>query len=214
MASLFSNTSNIDLLWELTIDQFHLQKNDSFLQNIRFIFESNLSLFNPHVSTSVLELNKLFLSQIITAINKLFPNLKNMKRINISGEEEKITVENMASLVEEKLIQRQNDIPLKKKVTFNEDNEIFEKLNKIDISLNEITDLSNYDEQHSLSLADFEKSNAQPLADFEKSNATNYSQSSNTSKKKNNEPLFTFTELLHKINNLESKMDQIIAKLT
>jgi len=109
----------------------------------------------------------------------------------------------MASLVEEKLIQRQNDIPLKKKVTFNEDNEIFEKLNKIDISLNEITDLSNYDEQHSLS-----------LADFEKSNATNYSQSSNTSKKKNNEPLFTFTELLHKINNLESKMDQIIAKLT
>lgn len=89
----FNNKQNLNLLWDVLLDEFHINNaNKNLLNNIKIVFESNINPFilksNPRAS--IMELNKNFLSQVVLAVNRLFPNLKNqqtIKRITISNEE-------------------------------------------------------------------------------------------------------------------------------
>lgn len=89
----FKNKQNLALLWNIILDELHINtSNKNLMNNINAIFEGNI---NPFVSranknTTLMELNKLFLSQVVLAVNRLFPNFtqeQNIKRITISDEE-------------------------------------------------------------------------------------------------------------------------------
>ena len=89
----FKNKQNLALLWNIILDELHINtSNKNLMSNINAIFEGNI---NPFVSRSnknstLMELNKLFLSQVVLAVNRLFPNFtqeQNIKRITISDEE-------------------------------------------------------------------------------------------------------------------------------
>lgn len=91
--SIFLNKQNIKLLWDVLLDELRLDTNNTTLvSNIRTVFESNINPFTSKASqTSLLvDLNKLFLSQVVIAVYRLFPKIKqelDLKRINISSEE-------------------------------------------------------------------------------------------------------------------------------
>jgi len=91
--SIFLNKQNIKLLWDVLLDELRLDTNNTTLvSNIRTVFESNINPFISKASqTSLLvDLNKLFLSQVVIAVYRLFPKIKqelDLKRINISSEE-------------------------------------------------------------------------------------------------------------------------------
>lgn len=80
------------MLWEVLLDEINInQENKTMMTNIRAVFESNVTPFlaRANVNSGLMNLNKLFLSQVLTAVNRLFPNLqqeKQMKLINISNE--------------------------------------------------------------------------------------------------------------------------------
>jgi hypothetical protein len=88
----FLNSKNVSMLWEVLLDELNINPNSSTLvQNIKTVFDGNISLFttkaNPNMG--LMNLNKLFLNQVLIAVNQLFPNLKQdqqMKLINISDE--------------------------------------------------------------------------------------------------------------------------------
>lgn len=85
----FKNGSNLELLWEVLLDELNINKtNTNVMKNIRTIFESNITLFliNGNPKSSIIDLNKQFLSQVVIAVNKLIPELKRVKRINILDE--------------------------------------------------------------------------------------------------------------------------------
>lgn len=87
----FMVKDNINLLWDVLLDELHInQTNKSLMSNIRVIFESNIKPFSSRInpSSSIMELNKLFLSQVVLAVNRLlFPKEKIIKRIKIEDEE-------------------------------------------------------------------------------------------------------------------------------
>ena len=81
------------MLWEVLLDELKINhQNTSLVSNVRSVFENNISLFlskaNPN--SGLMNLNKIFLSQIVTAVNRLFPNInqqqQSTKLINISDE--------------------------------------------------------------------------------------------------------------------------------
>jgi hypothetical protein len=83
------------LLDELKIDT----NNKAIVSNIRTVFESNIQPFTKNTTANMggnvqlVSLNKQFLSQVVIAVNRLFPNLKQeqeFKRIQISSEEAQI----------------------------------------------------------------------------------------------------------------------------
>ena len=85
----FVKRENIELLWDVLLDELCIDVNNKQLSgNIRVVFEKNISPFvaraNPNAN--LIELNKTFLKQLIIAINKLFPSLRNMKKIQIGDE--------------------------------------------------------------------------------------------------------------------------------
>jgi hypothetical protein len=97
----FTNKQNLNLLWNVLLDEFNINKsNQSLINNIKFVFESNI---NPFISranpkSNIMELNKNFLAQVVLAVNKLFPNFtsfnevrqnqeQHIKRITISDED-------------------------------------------------------------------------------------------------------------------------------
>jgi hypothetical protein len=85
----FVKRQNIELLWDVLLDELCIDANNKQLTgNIRVVFEKNISPFvaraNPNAN--LIELNKTFLKQLIVAINKLFPSLRNMKKIQIGDE--------------------------------------------------------------------------------------------------------------------------------
>jgi hypothetical protein len=90
--SKFSDKQNIKILWDVLLGELNMKNdNTNLVNNIRTIFESNIAPFiarmNPN--SSLLNHNKLFLSQVVIAVNRLFPNLKQqqkMQKINISDE--------------------------------------------------------------------------------------------------------------------------------
>jgi len=94
----FTNKQNIQLLWEVLLDELQINNNNkSLVNNIRNVFESNIHPFTSRTkpNASIIELNKQFLSQVVLAVNKLFPNFneikqrqeQNIKRIQIATEE-------------------------------------------------------------------------------------------------------------------------------
>jgi hypothetical protein len=85
----FVKRENIELLWDVLLDELCIDVNNKQMAgNIRVVFEKNINPFisNVNPTTSLVELNKTFLKQIMIAINKLFPNLRNMKKIQIGDE--------------------------------------------------------------------------------------------------------------------------------
>jgi hypothetical protein len=91
--SRFLTKQNINLLWDVLLDELHIDPNNkSIVTNIRTVFESNINPFTKNVNQNaqLVILNKQFLSQVLIAVNRLFPNLKQeqeFKRIQISSEE-------------------------------------------------------------------------------------------------------------------------------
>ena len=93
--SKFLNKQNIKLLWDVLLDELRIDPtNKTVLSNIRTVFESNINPFTKNTSVNsnvqLVNLNKQFLSQVVIAVNRLFPNLgqeKDFKRIQISTEE-------------------------------------------------------------------------------------------------------------------------------
>lgn len=88
----FRKKENLILLWEVLLDELDIKTdNPQLISNVKRIFDSNINPFiskaNPQ--TNLIELNKIFLKQVSTAINRLMPGLKqqNIKKITISDEE-------------------------------------------------------------------------------------------------------------------------------
>jgi len=101
LQSQFTNKDNLNLLWNVLLDEFQIDSSNSkLINNVKFVFESNI---NPFISranqgSNIMELNKQFLSQVVLAVNKLLPNFtnfngvkqnqeQNIKRITISDED-------------------------------------------------------------------------------------------------------------------------------
>ena len=88
----FLNNKNVSMLWEVLLDELHINPNSSsVVQNIKTVFDGNISLFTTRANPNagLMNLNKLFLNQVLIAVNQLFPNLKQeqqIKLINISDE--------------------------------------------------------------------------------------------------------------------------------
>lgn len=91
----FKKKDNISILWIVLLDEIRvLGSETNILNSIKQIFDKNINLFigNANNSNTLIELNKQFLVQIISAINVLFPHLKersNMKSITIYPDEVK-----------------------------------------------------------------------------------------------------------------------------
>ena len=93
--SKFLTKQNLKLLWEVLLDELRIDPtNKAVVANIRTVFESNINPFTKNTSVNsnvqLVNLNKQFLSQVVIAVNRLFPNLgqeKDFKRIQISSEE-------------------------------------------------------------------------------------------------------------------------------
>jgi hypothetical protein len=93
----FSNKQNLLLLWEVLLDELDIKgntNNKTIISNIQAVFHSNIAPFINKISpvAGLMETNKLFLKQVLIAVNRLFPNLKQdqqIKRINIGEEEVK-----------------------------------------------------------------------------------------------------------------------------
>lgn len=89
MNSQFANKDNLELLWEVLLDELRINKtNTNVISNVKTIFESNIKLFTSRSNpkTDILEQNKQFLNQVLIAVNQLIPQ-QNIKRINITNEE-------------------------------------------------------------------------------------------------------------------------------
>ena len=90
--SQFTNKQNLKLLWDVLLDEININaSNKTLISNIKTIFESNIHPFtsrtNPNLN--IMELNKQFLSQVVLAVNRLFPNLQkeqNIQKITIFPE--------------------------------------------------------------------------------------------------------------------------------
>jgi hypothetical protein len=89
----FKTNKNINMLWEVLLDELNINpQNTAIVTNIRSVFESNVNPFlaraNPN--SGLMNLNKIFLTQIVAAVNRLFPNInqqqQSVKLINISDE--------------------------------------------------------------------------------------------------------------------------------
>lgn len=89
---LFKTKENLTMIWDILLDELHINTaNKPLVNNIRTVFESNLNIFITKINpqSKLMELNKQFLSQVLLAVNKLFPKKQEqtIKRINISDEE-------------------------------------------------------------------------------------------------------------------------------
>lgn len=128
--SIFLNKQNINLLWDVLLDEVRLDTNNKqLISNIRTVFDSNINPFTSNAlqTATLVDLNKQFLSQVVIAVYRLFPKIKqeqDLKRINISSEElnEPYKVEdihtarqtNFEKQVNQKRAEFENSISLKK----------------------------------------------------------------------------------------------------
>ena len=86
----FKNGQNLTMLWDVVLDELSsLSKHSIGVNNIKTIFEANIGPFlsNINPNTSLMTLNKKFLSQVVLAVNRLTPSDQNIKRITITNEE-------------------------------------------------------------------------------------------------------------------------------
>lgn len=79
----FLKNGNLTMLLEVLLDELKVSKNPINVENARQIFLNNIKFFtkNPRPNMQLNELNKLFLKQVMMAINALAP-----KKINILNE--------------------------------------------------------------------------------------------------------------------------------
>lgn len=78
----FTNKNNMNLLWNVLLDEFELNNSSKkTINDVKYVFESNIQPFitSAKPNLNIMDLNKQFLSQIVLAVNKLFPNFKNGK---------------------------------------------------------------------------------------------------------------------------------------
>jgi hypothetical protein len=88
--SQFTNKPNLKLLWDVLLDELNINKtNTKLIGNIRTVFESNINPFSSRANPKlqIMELNKQFLSQVVLAVNRLFPTLKQEQNINFDFNE-------------------------------------------------------------------------------------------------------------------------------
>jgi hypothetical protein len=90
----FLNKSNLNILEEILFQELKINANSQWTSQINQIFINNVHFFlkNTNMNNSLIELNKLFLKQVMLAINKLIPNLKNNnqnnnKKINVISDD-------------------------------------------------------------------------------------------------------------------------------
>jgi hypothetical protein len=89
----FTKKENINLLWDVLLDELNINTdNKAIVSNIKSVFESNIKPFTSRANSKapIMELNKLFLGQVVLAVNRLFPQLKqdqNIKKITITNED-------------------------------------------------------------------------------------------------------------------------------
>jgi hypothetical protein len=88
----FTSPDNLKIIRDVLFEQINIDKtnttNTNIVKNINLIFDQNLALFMSNGTFKkygILDANKLFLSQVIIAVKKFYPNLN--KRINITNEE-------------------------------------------------------------------------------------------------------------------------------
>lgn len=103
----FTDKENLNLLWNVLLDEFNINNADKkLINNLKIVFESNINPFilkaNPR--SSIMDLNKLFLSQVVLAVNKLLASTS-FKKITISDEE----IINEPYKIEDIQISRQNE---------------------------------------------------------------------------------------------------------
>jgi len=88
----FTNQKNLQLLWDVLLDEFNIQSHQTTLKaNIQTVFNSNINHFISRVSpkTNLTEMNKLFLGQVLLAVKHLSPQMTQddkFKRITITDE--------------------------------------------------------------------------------------------------------------------------------
>jgi hypothetical protein len=142
----FTNKENLKLLWDVLLDELHINTtNTSLISNIRMVFESNIKPFTSktNLNINLIELNKQFLSQVVLAVNRLFPKEQNIKRITITNEEvsEPYKIEDIQASrqtdfqkqVERKRLDLENYMTLKKPKEFDfSDRESDEKITAMD----------------------------------------------------------------------------------
>lgn len=78
----FKSKQNLQLLWDVLLDELQLtNSNQKMIINIKSIFDSNISPFmnKSNQMTPLIQLNKIFLSQVVLAVNRLFPQTKKIK---------------------------------------------------------------------------------------------------------------------------------------
>jgi hypothetical protein len=147
----FKTTQNLSLLWDVFLDELQVSHtNKELMANIRSVFESNIGPFTARANqnASIMELNKQFLKQIVLAVNRLFPYLKQMKKITITDEEvsslykiEDIHASRQSDFereVEKKQMEMDSYLTLKKPQQVNfSDNNYDEKIGSMELLISE-----------------------------------------------------------------------------
>ena len=113
----FTNKENLNLLWNVLLDEFNINNsNKQLINNIKIVFENNINPFilkaNPR--SNIMELNKLFLSQVVLAVNKLLTNANANANANANNVFKRITISdedivNEPYKIEDIQASRQND---------------------------------------------------------------------------------------------------------
>jgi hypothetical protein len=91
--SNFTTKQNLTMLWEILLDELNINSNNvKLIDNIKIVFDSNINpfLLRANKSSNIMVLNKQFLGQVVLAVNRLFPTLKQdhtKKKIIITDEE-------------------------------------------------------------------------------------------------------------------------------
>jgi len=81
------------MLWEVLLDELNINSNNiKLISNIKTVFDSNINpfLLRANKTSAIMVLNKQFLGQVVLAVNRLFPTLKQdqvIKKITITNEE-------------------------------------------------------------------------------------------------------------------------------
>jgi hypothetical protein len=192
----FTDKENINMLWDVLLDELYLtNSNKNLVNNVRIIFDSNINPFlskaNP--KNNMMVLNKQFLSQVLLAVNKLMPNLKDnqMKKITIYPEEmsEPYKIEDLQAsrqqefekAFEQKRIEMENYMtPQKPKNVDFSDKVVDEKIKSMDYLVSEKM------AQRNLELETLQNSQYNTDSNWVLENNTNNNNNNNTNNNNNN----------------------------
>jgi hypothetical protein len=133
----FLNKNNISLLWDVFLDEIKIDRNNiDLLKNIKIVFEANIKPFSKQINSNLplIDINKNFLTQIVLAVNRIFPQLKNenqFKQIAISNEDISVPYK-----IEDIQAERKNnfELELEKKKMELENYMTFQKPKNLDFS--------------------------------------------------------------------------------